>query len=366
LAVAAVAVLIVQLPAATQSDTVSRAIERYARGDFDGALAGAPDFRLLVSDLTAALDQWIAAGEPSARPARTRTAVLFSLEFIWKSTRSWVNTTKTNLDPRGRVVPGDAAHVRVWSFVAQGLVGRWCAERLATSGPADAFERLDWLATIGVMEDGHAWHDVLDVATAGLARVPGEPRLRLAQVLARTNIDLGSLRVSDTVRADLLTDENLPSSVTNRIPKAIQQLDVLLNVPAVAGELQLRAGYLELRRRKWQPALDRLDRARELLQEPALIATADYFDGWIHERLKEPALAIAAYRRAHARTPLVRNLSTSLAALLFVGHERDEAYAILDRALNAPEPPDDLLFALEHGDARYLPALIREARGLVR
>jgi tetratricopeptide (TPR) repeat protein len=251
-------------------------------------------------------------------------------------------------------------------FLAQDLIGLWCAERLAASGPPDAFERLDWLATIGVMEDGHFWHDVLDVAAAGLARFPAADRLQLAQVLARTNIDLGSLRASSAVRPDLLTDEDLPSSVTGRIPKAIQQLEALLTVPSLAGEVELRAGYLELRRRKWQASLDRMDRAKPLLQDPALIATSDYFSGWIHEHLKEPVPAIAAYRRAHELAPLVRNLSTSLSALLFVNNEREEAYDILDRAFNAPDQPDDLLYALEHGDARYLPATFHAARELVR
>lgn len=360
------AVVVCQSSALTQPDQITRAIETYAHGDFAGALAVPPDARRTVLDLTSTLDRWIAAGEPAARGARARTAVLFSLEFIWNGTRSWVNTSRTNLDPWRRVSPSDAAHVSVQSFVAQGLIGRWCADRLATSGPADPLERLGWLAAIGVMEDGHAWHDVLEVAAAGAVRWPGEPRFQLAQVLARTNIDLGSLRLSNTVRPDLLTDDDLPSSVTGRIPKAIQQLEALLNMPALAGEAHLRAGYLELRRRQWRPALDRLDRARAHLLDPSLIATADYFDGWIHERLKNMALAVAAYRRAYERAPLVRNLSTSLAALLFVGNEREEAFAILDRALNAPEPPDDLLYALEHGDARYLPAIVHEARGLVR
>jgi hypothetical protein len=62
----------------------------------------------------------------------------------------------------------------------------------------------------------------------------------------------------------------------------------------------------------------------------------------------------------------VRNLSTSLAALLYLKNEREEAYQILDRALNAADPPDDLLYMLEHADARFVPAHFRTARAMLR
>jgi len=355
-----------QSSVAVQPHDVGSAVARYATGDATGVRAVSDIQRMSVTQLTSALDRWVATAESASRDQRAITAVMFALEVVWTSTRSWVNTVRTNLDPWRRVLPSDADRVSIHSFVAQGLVGMWASQRLPRTGPVDEPERVAWLATIGVMEDGHAWHAVLEVLPAAVSRLPGEPRLRLARVLARTNIDLGDLRLSSTTRPDLLADDNLPSGTTRHIPDAIKLLETVADVPALSGEVMLRTAYLEIRRRRWPDALIRLDRAIPLLSEPALLATAHYFVGWIQERAGKTDDAIVAYRRAHAITPTMRNLSTSLAALLYMRNEREEAYTILDRALNAVSPPDDLLYMLEHADARFVPAHFQAARERLR
>jgi hypothetical protein len=50
----------------------------------------------------------------------------------------------------------------------------------------------------------------------------------------------------------------------------------------------------------------------------------------------------------------VRNVATRLSALLFLRDERAEAYAVLDRALNARPVSLDLLVSLERGDGRFV------------
>ena len=50
----------------------------------------------------------------------------------------------------------------------------------------------------------------------------------------------------------------------------------------------------------------------------------------------------------------MRNLATRLSALLFLHDERTEAYAVLDRALNARPVTLDLLVSLERGDGRFV------------
>jgi len=132
----------------------------------------------------------------------------------------------------------------------------------------------------------------------------------------------------------------------------------------LSGEVELRIGYLELRRKQWRQAVARLDAARLKAAEPTLRAIADYFAGWAYEQQNQPDEAIVAYRRAHAITPLMRNLTTRLSALLFLRGERTEAYALLDPAVNARPAPTDLLFVFERADARFLPewlAVIRKA-----
>ena len=148
------------------------------------------------------------------------------------------------------------------------------------------------------------------------------------------------------------------------IPGAIRAFTPLLGDASLAGEVELRLGYLELRRRTWSAALTRFDAARSKTTEPALRATADYFAGWAFEQRERTDEAIAAYRRALAITPTMRNLATRLSALLYLRNERAEAYSVLDLALNARPAPLDLMVVMERADARFVPewlASIREA-----
>jgi tetratricopeptide (TPR) repeat protein len=182
--------------------------------------------------------------------------------------------------------------------------------------------------------------------------------------LARTNLDLGALRPGNVGRRDILHNEPVGSSVTRPIPGAIRAFEPLLEDASLAGEVELRIGYLELRRKNWPAALTRLEAARLRAPEPTLRATADYFAGWVNEQLDRTDDAIAAYRRALAIAPTMRNLATRLSALLYLRNERVEAYSVLDRALNARPAPMDLVVTMERADARFVPewvASIREA-----
>jgi tetratricopeptide (TPR) repeat protein len=343
--------------AAVTADPIAAAADRYASGDHDGAVAALGKTPALkVAQLTAGLEHWIAAAEPAQRGERARLAAAFALEVVWRSKVPTFGPARQNLDPHGRVLPREPDRVLVSSLLALGYIPGWSAQQFPVTGPVDTFERAFWLAAIGIIEEGSAWHllqsDVLPVARR---RLTDEPRVRLADVLARTNRELGPLRLDPFLRRDdLLADDDFPSSVTRRIPSAIRLFETLIDEPALAGEAELRMGYLEIRRRKWAEALSRFDRARDRLTEPILLATTDYLAGWIHERRKDPDAAIDAYRRAHAIVPTMNNLSLRLAALLFLGNARAEGYEILDAAFKVAEPPRDLLITLERGDARFV------------
>jgi tetratricopeptide (TPR) repeat protein len=240
-------------------------------------------------------------------------------------------------------------------------------QKLPSTGAPDSLERMLRLSAIGLTEDGHAWHRLeRDILPSARKRLPDEPRVRLAAVLARTNLDLGALRdhPGRLGARDILRNETARSAATRPIPAAIGAFEPLLFDASLTGEVELRIGYLELRRKNWSAALTRFNAARAKTTEPTIRAVADYFAGWVFEQRDRPDDAIAAYRRALAITPTMRNLATRLSALLYLRNERAEAYAVLHLALNARPSPLDLMVVMERADARFVPewlAGIRQA-----
>jgi tetratricopeptide (TPR) repeat protein len=229
---------------------------------------------------------------------------------------------------------------------------------MPATGTVSTVERSLWSCAIGIAEDGNSWSRLhTEILPLARRRLPDDARVRLATVVAQTYLDLGRLRrlTRDPIlRQDVLREENLRPDVIRRIPAAIKAFEALLSDAALAGEVELRIGFLELRRRHWSEALARFDAARAKTSDHELHAIADYLAGWVHEQNGRDTDAIAAYRRALVHYPTVRNLATQLSALLFLRNERGEAYAILDRALSTPSYPVDLWIRLERGDSRLV------------
>ena len=333
------------------------AVYLYGRGEFDNAVERLNTRGLFVRQFTRALDAWIAEGGPSLATRRRRVAAAFALDAAWHVTRHPFNTTSTNRDPWGHVVPSD---IEKWSLISswsQPIVAQWIVEQLPAAAAPDDVDRTIGLAAVGFAQDGHAWNRLEHAILPRVRRVLGDDaRFRLADVLSRTNSELGPLRLdSSASRIGALRDDQQLGGTEGRIAKAITAFQPLLADPALAGEAALRIGYLEMRRRQWRDALARFEAARLASSEPTLKAIADYFAGWVQEQQEQPDEAIIAYRRAHAITPLMRNLTTRLSALLFLRGERTEAYALLDPAINAQPAPTDLLFVFERADARFVP-----------
>jgi tetratricopeptide (TPR) repeat protein len=354
-------------PIAQQSGrlSVQDAVALYARGDFGTAVRALDTQGLKVALFTRALDEWIAGGESGARQQRRKVAAAFALDANWMATRTRWGVGQPGGDSENRVPPIDPDRELVSQLSSQRLVAQWAVQQLPASGVPDSLERLLWLSAIGLTEDGQAWTRLhREILPPARKRLLDEPRVRLAEVLARTNQDLRPFRRVLPNGRDILRKEALGSAATGPIPGAIRAFETLLAVGPLTGEVELRIGYLELRRNSWSAALTRFDAARSKASEPTVQATADYFAGWVFEQLDRPNDAIAAYRRALAITPAMRNLATRLSALLYLRNERVEAYSILDTGLNARPAPIDLMVQMERADARFVPewlALIRQA-----
>ena len=368
LAVATAVGTAVSAPLARQSGPLSvrDAVALYARGEFSAAIRALDTQRLKVAPFTRALDEWITEGGSTARQERRLVAAAFALDATWEATRGFFwNRAQVNVDPRNRTPPIEPDRESLNQYYSQPLVAHWAVQQLPTTGAPDSLERLLWFTAIGLSEDGHAWHRLQhEILPPARRRLPDEPRVRLAEVLARTNLDLGALRLGNVGARDILRNEPQGSSSTRPIQGAIRAFEPLLADASLAGEVELRIGYLELRRKDWPAALTRLDAARSKATEATLRATADYFAGWVCEQMDRTDDAIAAYRRALAITPKMRNLAARLSALLYLRNERTEAYSVLDSALNARPAPLDLLVVMERADARFVPewlASIREA-----
>lgn len=266
--------------------------------------------------------------------------------------------------------PHEPRDLERWRFAelrAQGVLAEWIIKRLPAPARDEADQELT-LAAVGLAQDGRAWRHLESVVVPKARALIGDhPRLRLASVIARTNRDLGPLRVpSPPSRLGVLRDEGPVRTSSREIGTAIDTFASLLTEPTLLGEVELRIGYLEMRRRQWPAALARFDRARQSVTEPILRATADYFAGFAHEELGDFDAAIEAYQRALAVEPDMRNVATRLAALLYLRGERSDGYEILDRALNARPAPLDLLFVFERADARLIPGRIERVRKAIQ
>ena len=348
--------------------SIDTLVARYASGDH--VAAGEVDARTLVEPFTAALDGWIDAGGAERRQRRVVVAAAFALDAAWTATRTYDHLHLV-VGP-GR--PDFNFRVDSWPLSispALGRVAEWVVKRLPSSSPAEDLERRLWLTAVGSAEEARSWRRLqAEILPLAQKRLPNEPRVRLAGVVARTTIALGTLRVTTGLihRNDLLRDEPRSTQWSHwkrELPKAVREFEPVLTDPQLGSEAHLRTGYLYLRLREWPEAIRHLDSARISAREPFLVAAANYFAGFVYELDKKPADAIASYRRAIEMAPGMRNLSTRLAALLYLRNERTEAYTLLEAAHKTPAPVD-LLVALDSGDSRFVPGWLEEIRRAIK
>jgi tetratricopeptide (TPR) repeat protein len=361
------------------NDPVDAALDLYDRGAFDAALLAIPANATKANDFITAANRWIVGGSESTRARRRLIAAALAAELIWARVDSASQQDANHTDF------GDFSGERPLSSWNTSLpLLSWACTLMPSSGGVAPQERWWWLESVALFETTHYWRALIgrqhtNIAGAGVSReaadghlmharqrLPDEPRWRLADAMARTAIDFVPGRPGG--RPDLLRNrEATNASDDKKLLAAERSFEPLVNVTGIAGEAELRIAQLELRRRQWSSALAHLDRARPLVAgQEVLPAATDYFAGWAYEHLNRPEDAIAAYRRALDREPMLRQPATLLAAQLFLVHEPSDAHAILLGAFAASPEPHDLGLQIEHADGRLMPGYIRQLREALR
>lgn len=368
------------------------ALDKYAAGDFDAAARYAADTRFDAVTFTTALDDWAGQGLVNS-PARRRRALAFAIEVAWNFVRDQPITARPRPGPSSALVP----------------IVAWACDAMPSS--SNPFERAWYLVSLSLLEHARQWSILLggpitpppvgklkpvlmresrDGHIAHLKRaLPGDPRVRLAELIAREGDVLSVLITSgESRRPALIRFDEIPETRAAEIranaprgpvhqrratalaalPKVEAGFDALMKDkdPLVASEAALHAGYLRLIQGDWTGAADRLGRVRTAATEPYIQHLAHHFRGWAFFRSGQPNRAIDEYREAVTLMPGARVVSTLLAEQLFLTDRRAEAFELLDRTFTPQTPAYEPLVWFKRGGARLLPLQLAEMRKALR
>ena len=350
--------------AQTTDAPVADALDRYEVGEFDPAVRMLQGTLLRAGWFLTQTDAWIAATAPDDRARRTIIAAAFAIDVAWTANQSFSFVGSRWLDPDQAPRPPDPLTSPLFFPTAMGAIVPWAVGVWPEESPSLALDAAWWPAALGLLQQTGHWTKVRDLIARARVRAPS-PRWRMVETVARVSRDVPAPR-PDGRRDAVLFEEPLGSGALKRASAAVAAFDALRDDPDLGAEADLRAGHLEMRRRHWAEAFRRFDRARARTTDEFLIATASYFEGWVHEHEHRVADAIGAYRRAHAIAPTMRTVATLLAAQLYLTDARAEAYPILEAGLNADPAPVDWLIVLERADARFVPQHLVELRTALR
>lgn len=226
---------------------------------------------------------------------------------------------------------------------------RWACE-LLRSRPPQREERGWQLAAIALFEGARD----LDALGAHLdhvrARFPDEPRLLLADAFRRE-----SEFQDDATR---LGQELGPG-------RRARIFDAALAHPATAAEAHLRLGYMLLRDRTIEPALEHLRQVAPV-DDPGQVYLARLFEGWALQRQDKAADAERAFRQALDAVPRAYTASLMLALHHYRTGNPAEGDALMHDVALADPPVVDPWRIYGYADLRRWPILIRELRAGLR
>lgn len=371
---------------------IHRALDDYAAGRFDAALAAHPFDHRNIEDVIGALDAWVGLdanrGQLAARFALDVTA---QRELTWTYSRVPADGPPSKSDLELQVPVPPVPSFREERFAAP--IVAWARTHVPMTGPVQEWEPWWWKTSIALLQDAGEWavlggtrqrrsetkalptweRDVFQLVRAGhladaRTRLGDDPRLALAEVVTRSaaltdqasrhTVGGGTPTQRVPARPDVLVHlqegaRQVNSGLFRDVEAAFQ---LLLADPALEGEAALRIAQLRLMQRDWKATTTWLDRSERTTKEEALLAAVDYFRGWMAERHDRHDEALEHYRAAYRRYFMAPTLNTLLAAQLMRAGERTEAARVLETfmLLDFDHTRHDLWDLLVAGDARFM------------
>jgi tetratricopeptide (TPR) repeat protein len=322
-------------------------VDRYARGEFDAvtqAMAPIADFEPIYKDLKANAPKWIEAGGAADRERRRLAAATFAMEAAeigaardWKEVRMFMRLENIYWKPPSELLEWGCRLMRD-APAPTPTEHAWQMAALSVAGRAQDYEFL-----IGSPWDGRAnkGDEILHLEHA-IGRFPKDRRMLLAEGIA------AELRLFPRAR--------------NTGFKEAQQIFVgLKDDPEVGAEAAMRLGALNLRAGQASQSLPYLASASETSRDPFVTYLANLFMGQAFDRLKDPARAEAAYRRALSIVPRAQSATFSLVAILAAKGARSEAASLVSAATVTPVAIDPWRI-YGSGEYRFWPTRIAALR----
>jgi tetratricopeptide (TPR) repeat protein len=391
-------------PSAQSVPRLGGLLDLYERGEHDAALAplGAwPNLDRLFDRLRSDGTRWVAAAGPDAIARRRLIAAAYALEAARLGMANWE----------------DARHLVEWGC------------EVLRGGPPQPAERTWQLASVALIQgasdviflaglprgapDPHPDRGAaIDHLTHAELRFPDEDRFRLARVVVqefrgwgqdskrprladpqatsvprsssvagpRTLLLLDAREATSDVRFDRATAEQLADGVTRlggfrdymaarkslQLWRLVDAFEPFLKIERTRADAHVRLGHTYLRLAQPDRAAEQFQHVAGLTSDPFILYLARFFTARMQQAAEDRAAAIASYREALQIVPRAESASIALAALLFTGDERDDAYDVVAAALTPGPPVQDPWRQYPSGSFHLWPTLVARLREELR
>jgi tetratricopeptide (TPR) repeat protein len=354
-------------PSTRERSATGDALDRYARGEYSGAVALLSVLGGFNVDLA---DVWNQGAGPDAAPRRRLAAASLILD-IAAAKEAWpsglIEWACDAFRLAGAPTPGEALWLRasialaqqdeVWVFLMPELFDR--------TPPTPTIKRA--VAKPQALS-GHL--------ARARTRFPDDPYFGLAEAVG---VEVASTRsfdprvvrseqtpvAFDRLSAAINPPEGLSDDQRALLERARLAFEQLRSQKAVQAEASLRLGFTLLRLGRTAEGRDRLREVDTATDDAWVRYLARMFRGWIHASEGRPDEAVTAYQSALALVPNAPSAAALLTATLLTSDRLADAETFATATLAAGSGEDPWR-GYTQGEARRFPALMAQLRREVR